>query len=80
VILPAEGSPITIVTIERTMMQMKVYALGGSPDFSIYAVVRESLDYAPDYAQLSPSDEGISWCRGHSGPDVDALKVALALS
>jgi hypothetical protein len=24
-------------------------------------------------------NEGISWCRGHSGPDVDALKVALAL-
>jgi hypothetical protein len=26
------------------------------------------------------ANEGISWCRGHSGPDVDALKVALALS
>jgi hypothetical protein len=74
-ILPAEGSPITIVTIERELTRMKVYALGGSPDFSIYATVQGS----PHYAQLSPSDEGVSWCRGWEGQDVDALKVATGL-
>lgn len=76
-ILPVEGSQITIVTKDNELMQMKVYALGGSPDFSIFA--SNSASFYAQYAQVYPVDEGHSWCRGWEGPDVDALKAAKAL-
>ena len=72
-ILPGEGSQITIVTLEGELLKMKVYAVDGSPRFTIWARVANS------YAEVFPRDEGVSWCRGWEGPDVDALKVATGL-
>lgn len=32
-----------------------------------------------DDVRIELDEEGIKWCRGYSGPEVDALKVSLAL-
>lgn len=36
-------------------------------------------DHGPTQCVRERSSEGVSWCRGWSGPAVDALQVALAL-
>ena len=76
-ILPVEGAQITIVTNDGELMKMKVYALGGSPDFTIW--VSTTASFGAQLAQIYPSDEGVSWCRGHAGETVRALEVAIAL-
>lgn len=75
-ILPAEGAQITIVTQEGGLLRMRVYAVDGSPKFTIWA---SSVDGRASYAEIYPADEGVSWCRGWDGPDVQALKVATGL-
>ena len=72
-ILPVEGTQITLATLEGELLKMKVYAVDGSPKFTIWARVGDS------YAKVFPPDEGVSWCRGWDGPDVQALKVATGL-
>lgn len=75
-ILPVEGAQITVVTREGELLKMKVYAVDGSPKFTIWV---SSVDGCASYAEVFPPDEGVSWCRGWEGPDVNALKVATGL-
>ena len=78
-ILPAEGSPVTIVDKDgRTLWRMKVHAVDGSPDFKITAVAGTWAS-GDRFTEIFPDDEGVSWCRGWEGPGVDALKATAAL-
>lgn len=74
-ILPAERSPVTVVDQDGKLWRASVAAIGSAPSFKL------RIDFVDRYhfAEVYPSDEGVSWCRGWEGSDVDALKVATGL-
>lgn len=80
------GMPVTIVRfVMRTpgtsdavtvdLERCKVWRIGRGR----YGIWKARRDGYGD-VRLRQQDEGITWCRGHEGIQVDALMVAVALS
>lgn len=72
------GEAVTVVTLRPTEVWHAyvsfVHESGGYIEF------RLDLSAGPSTARAGFSDEGVRWARGHSGPAVDALLAATALS
>lgn len=75
-ILPIPGTRVTIVDEFRSLRPGQVQDVEGSPNFKISVVLN---DERAQYAYVYLKDEGVSWCRGWNGPEVNALKVATGL-
>lgn len=81
----APGDPITLVNTEGDLVFANVdngtlYGQHG-PSVAVYFdhAIPRRVFFRAGRAFLGVRDEGVRWCRGHSGPALDALRAFCAL-
>lgn len=75
----ADGTPIVFISDVpgRALIQVvQAFAIGNTA----VSGVKDGGDRSMmNWGKIRDEDEGVRWARGHTGPAVDALRVALAL-